>query len=61
NIEPELIRIILANNCLDQIVSYIENNNRLFDSLKILKKRKSNGSIVISDEFKLQDLFNFIN
>ncbi|CAG8835977.1 22783_t:CDS:1, partial [Cetraspora pellucida] len=41
NIEPELIRIILANNCLNQIVSHVENDNRLFDSLKILKERKS--------------------
>ncbi|CAG8831815.1 22702_t:CDS:1, partial [Cetraspora pellucida] len=41
NIEPELMRIILANNCLDQIVLYAENDNKLFDSLKILKERKS--------------------
>ena len=53
------MRIILANNCLDQIVSHAENDNRLSDSLKILKERKSSGSIDISDEFKSQDLFQF--
>ena len=53
------MRIILANNCLDQIVSHAKNDNRLSDSLKILKKRKSSGSIDISDKFESQDLFQF--
>ncbi|CAG8837839.1 1034_t:CDS:1, partial [Cetraspora pellucida] len=57
NIESELKRIILANNCLNQIVSYAKNDNKLFDSLKILKKRKLSSSIDISDEFESQDLF----
>ncbi|CAG8840229.1 15223_t:CDS:1, partial [Cetraspora pellucida] len=61
NIEPKLIRIILANNCLDQIISHTENDNRLFNFLKILKKRKSSDSIDISDEFESQDLFQLIN
>ena len=53
------MRIILTNNCLDQIVSHADNDNRLSDSLKILKRRKSGGSIDISDEFELQDLQQF--
>ena len=61
NIEPELMRIIHTNHCLDEIVSHIENDNRLSDSLTILKGRVLGGSIDISDEFETQDLFQFYN
>ena len=54
------MRIIVTNNCLDEIVSCVE-NNRLSDSLTILKGRISGGSIDISDEFELQDLLQFYN
>ena len=52
------MRIIITNNCLDKIVSCIE-NNRLSDSLTILKGWISGGSIDILDEFELQDLLQF--
>ncbi|CAG8776040.1 1194_t:CDS:1, partial [Racocetra fulgida] len=61
NIEPELLRIILTNNCLDEIVSHAENDKRLSDSLTIIKGRISGGSIDISDEFESQDLLQFYN
>ena len=54
------MRIIVTNNCLDEIVSRVE-NNRLSDSLTILKGRTSGGSIDISDEFESQDLLQFYN
>ncbi|CAG8756756.1 20083_t:CDS:2, partial [Racocetra fulgida] len=38
---PELLRIILTNNCLDEIVSHAENDKRLSDSLTIIKGRIS--------------------
>jgi len=61
NIEPELLRIILTNKCLDEIVSHAENNDRLLDSLTILKGRISGGSMAIPDEFESQDLLQFYN
>ena len=54
------MRIIVTNNCLDEIVSCVE-NNRLFNSLTILKRWISGNSIDISDEFELQDLLQFYN
>ena len=54
------MRIIVTNNCLDEIVSRVE-NNRLSDSLTILKGQTLGGSIDISDEFELQDLLQFYN
>ncbi|CAG8707104.1 16925_t:CDS:1, partial [Racocetra fulgida] len=56
---PELLRIILTNNSLDEVVSNAEKNVRLSDSLTILKGRISGGSIDISDEFETQDLLQF--
>ncbi|CAG8808362.1 26148_t:CDS:2, partial [Dentiscutata erythropus] len=61
NIEPELLRIILMNNSLDEVVSNAKNNIRLSDSLTILKERVSGGSIDILDEFKTQNLLQFYN
>jgi hypothetical protein len=55
------MRIIHTNHCLDEIVSHAENDNRLSDSLTILKGRVSGGSIDISDKFETQDLFQFYN
>ncbi|CAG8748725.1 19516_t:CDS:1, partial [Racocetra fulgida] len=54
-----LLRIILTNNSLDEVISSAEKNIRLSDSLTILKRRISGGSIDISDEFKIQDLPQF--
>ncbi|CAG8711814.1 9601_t:CDS:1, partial [Racocetra fulgida] len=56
---PELLRIILTNNSLDEVVSNIEKNVRLSDSLTILKGRILGDSIDISDEFETQDLLQF--
>ncbi|CAG8811695.1 19985_t:CDS:2, partial [Dentiscutata erythropus] len=39
NIEPELLRIILTNNSLDEVVSNADIDVRLSDSLTILKGR----------------------
>ncbi|CAG8716698.1 5663_t:CDS:2, partial [Ambispora leptoticha] len=58
-LEPELLRIILTNNSLDEVVSNAEKNVRLSDSLIILKGRISGDSIDISDEFETQDLLQF--
>ena len=54
------MRIIVTNNCLDKIVLRVE-NNRLSDSLTILKGWTSGSSIDISDEFESQDLLQFYN
>ncbi|CAG8741826.1 25125_t:CDS:1, partial [Racocetra persica] len=56
NIEPELLRIILINKCLDKIVLYTKNNNRLSNSFTILKEQILDGSIAIPDEFESQNL-----
>ena len=61
NIEPELLRIILTNNSLDEVVSNADIDVRLSDSLTILKGRVSGSSIDISDEFETQDLLQFYN
>ncbi|CAG8583652.1 3366_t:CDS:2 [Racocetra fulgida] len=55
----ELLRIILINNSLDEVVSNVKTNIRLSDSLTILKGRRSDSSIDISDEFKTQNLLQF--
>ncbi|CAG8719555.1 7609_t:CDS:1, partial [Racocetra fulgida] len=44
-----------------KIVLHIENDNRLSNSLTILKEQISGDSIAISDEFELQDLLQFYN
>ncbi|CAG8757570.1 9913_t:CDS:1, partial [Racocetra fulgida] len=56
---PELLRIILTNNSLDEVVSNAEKNIRLSDFLIILKGRISDSSIDILDKFETQDLFQF--
>ncbi|CAG8729407.1 5093_t:CDS:1, partial [Racocetra fulgida] len=55
----ELLRIILMNNSLDEVVSNAKKNVKLSDSLTILKGRISGDSIDISDEFEIQDLLQF--
>ncbi|CAG8731734.1 6981_t:CDS:1, partial [Racocetra fulgida] len=61
NIEPEFLKIILMNKCLDKIVSHIRNDNRLSNSLTILKNQILGGSMAILDEFESQDLLQFYN
>ncbi|CAG8764577.1 9241_t:CDS:2, partial [Gigaspora rosea] len=59
--KPELLRIILTNKCLDEIVSHADTDDRISNSLKILKGRISSGSMAIPDEFESQDLLQFYN
>ena len=49
------------NKYLDEIVSHADTDDRLSNSLKILKGRISSGSIAIPDKFESQDLLQFYN
>ena len=46
---------------MDEIVSHANTDDRISNSLKILKGRISSGSMAILDEFELQDLLQFYN
>ncbi|CAG8803137.1 4355_t:CDS:1, partial [Racocetra fulgida] len=56
---PELLRIILTNNSLNEVVSNAKKNVKLTDSLTILKGRILGDSIDISAEFETQDFLQF--
>ena len=55
------MRIILINKCLDAIVLHAKNDDRLSNSLSILKERISGSSVDIPDAFESQDLLQFYN
>ncbi|GBB94494.1 hypothetical protein RclHR1_23670004 [Rhizophagus clarus] len=59
NIESELLRIMSENTILQYFLSNCDNDH-LFSSLKIIKLRKSVGSLAALDDFASDEYQNFI-
>ncbi len=58
-IEPELLRIIMQNWRLDNILSRQLNNDKLSEGLKLLKPRSTTGTLAAYDELDYNELFRF--
>ena len=59
-IEPELLRIIMQNRRLDDIISTQSNNSNLVDEgLKLIKHRVTSGSLASYDNFDFAELARF--
>ena len=58
-IEPELLRIIMQNWRLDDLLSAQTNNMKLAEGLKLLRPRATTGSLASYDEFKFSELVRF--
>lgn len=58
-IEPELLRIILQNWRLDNILSCQLNNDKLSKGLELLKPRTTTGTLAAYDELDYNELFRF--
>ncbi len=58
-IEPELLRIIMQNWRLDNILSHQLNNDKLFEGLKLLKPRSTTSTLAAYDELDYNELFRF--
>jgi hypothetical protein len=58
-IEPELLRIIMQNWRLDNILSYQLNNDKLSEGIELLKPRSTTGTLAAYDELDHNELFRF--
>src|ERR1700741_165569 len=58
-IEPELLRIIMQNWRLDDLLSTQSNNMKLANSLKLLKQRSTPGSLARYDDFEFTEVAHF--
>ncbi|GES80286.1 hypothetical protein RCL_jg7379.t1 [Rhizophagus clarus] len=58
-IEPELLRIIMQNWRLDNILSCQLNNEKLTEGLKLLKPRSTTGTLSAYDKLDYNELFRF--
>src|SRR5271154_2105243 len=58
-IEPELLRIIMQNWRLDDLVSAQSNNIKLVEALKLIQPWTTTGSLADYDNFKSAQLYQF--
>uniref|UniRef100_U9TB73 Uncharacterized protein n=1 Tax=Rhizophagus irregularis (strain DAOM 181602 / DAOM 197198 / MUCL 43194) TaxID=747089 RepID=U9TB73_RHIID len=58
-IEPELLRIIMRNWRLDNLVSVQSNNVKLVEALKLIQPRSTSGSLAAYDNFNYTELYQF--
>ncbi|CAB4425448.1 unnamed protein product [Rhizophagus irregularis] len=56
-IEPELLRIIMQNWWLDDLISNQLNNSKLVEGLKLVKFRPTTGSLSAYDNFEWDELY----
>src|SRR5947207_10243792 len=58
-IEPELLRIIMQNWRLDDLISAQSNNAKLTKGLKLIQPRTTLGSLAAYDNFQFAELCRF--
>ena len=58
-IEPELLRIIMQNQRLNDLVSDQSNNVKLIEALKLIQPRPTSGSLAAYDNFNYAELCQF--
>ena len=58
-IEPELMRIIMQNWRLDDLISNQPENRKLAELLELVKPRSSTGSLTTYDGFDFAELYQF--
>jgi hypothetical protein len=58
-IEPELLRIIMQNCRLDDLLSAQSDNMKLIDGLKLIQQCATTGSLASYDEFEFAELVRF--
>src|SRR5271154_4648596 len=58
-IEPELLRIIMQNWRLDDLVSVQSNNIKLIEALKLIQLLATTGSLADYDNFESAQLYQF--
>jgi hypothetical protein len=58
-IEPELLRIIMQNWRLDDLLSAQMDNTKLAEGLKLIRPRATTGSLASYDEFEFSELVRF--
>lgn len=61
NIEPELLRIIMQNWRLDNLISNRLENSKLAECLNLVKSRPTVGSLATYDEFEFDELRRFLD
>jgi len=59
-IEPELLRIIMQNWRLDDLLSSQSDNLKLKEGLKLVRPRPTIGSLAAYDEFEFDELYRFM-
>jgi hypothetical protein len=58
-IEPELLRIIMQNWRIDDLLSAQSNNIKLIKGLKLIQPRATSGSLASCDNFEFDELVRF--
>jgi hypothetical protein len=58
-IEPELLRILMQNWRLDDLLSAQPDNMRLIEGLKLIRQRATTGSLASYDEYEFSELVRF--
>jgi len=58
-IEPELLRIIMQNWRLDDLLSAQSHNTKLTEGLKLIQPRATSGSLAAYDKFEFAELSRF--
>jgi hypothetical protein len=58
-IEPELLRILMQNWRLDDLLSAQPENMRLIEGLKLIRQRATTGSLASYDEYEFSELVRF--
>ena len=61
NIEPELLRIIMQNWRLDNLISDQLDNSKLEESLNLIQSRPTVESLAAYDEFEFDELRRFLD
>src|SRR5205085_10949282 len=58
-IKQELLRIIVQNYKIDNLVSIQQNNQNLIDRLELIKPWQTSGSLAVYDSFESEELLQF--
>ncbi len=58
-IEPELMRIIMQNWRLDDLISNQPENKKLAEALELVKPRATTGSLTVYEGFDFTELYRF--
>ena len=58
-IEPELLRIIMKNWRLDDLLSSQSDNQKLINALKLIQQWSITGSLAVYEDFEISELLQF--